>query len=46
MPDVYHNSKEGSEVSYPTQGDCVPFGLTSLTKGQDLASEEYTKWAN
>jgi len=43
---VYHNSEEGSDVSYPTQEDCVPISLTSLTKGQDLVSEEYTILAN
>ena len=46
MSDVYHNSKEGSDLSYPTQEDFVPIGLTSLAKGQNLESEEYTKWAN
>ena len=46
MFEVYHNSKESSDVSYPTQEDCVPIGLTSLTTGQDLASEEYTIWPN
>jgi hypothetical protein len=43
---VYHNSKEGSDVSYPTQEDCVPVGLMSLAKGQNPESEEYTKWVN
>jgi hypothetical protein len=45
LSDVYHNSKEGSDVSYPTQVDCVPIGLTSLAKRQNLEREEYTKWA-
>jgi hypothetical protein len=46
LSDVCHSSKEGSDVSYPTQEDCVPIGLMGLAKGQNLESEEYTKWAN
>ena len=46
MSDVYHNSKQGSDVSYRTQEDCVPIELTSLAKGQNIDSKEYTKWAN
>jgi len=36
MFDVYNNSEEGSDVSYPTQEDCVPIGLTSLTNVRTL----------
>jgi hypothetical protein len=46
MSDVYHNRKEGSDLSYLPQEDCMPIGLTSLAKGQNLESEEYTRGAN
>jgi hypothetical protein len=46
MSDVHHNRKEGSDVSYSPQEDCMPIGLTSLAKGQNFESGEYRRRAN